>query len=367
MNRYWLTNGTDQDWTGATDRWGQCYANSPYDDRCDAETEGYLRKQPGVFGDDNMIVYEPCNYVSNVAYYRSATRICDYPNWTLPNEYILEFKRGFTTLAMGSAMWHASHTALGIDFDKTLIGMISYIGYQAIVANLPGDSSILRDLSDTPRQHTGVEVSANLTNWLRTQPAEQWGEALNTLDIESTYELVFSCLISAIFAIIFPWFIVNTLITALATALVPEQAPWVINKYLPVIKEATRQIKITSEETKTILMQFFGMILKIVLAFVYQELLLPYFDVLYGPIPMQIAALGLPYYNEMASRISQFPQTDENVNNAKNVYPGDDQCRNFSPHALWHEESAAGFLEIIFLADTVNFVTSDHHQMTYYK
>ena len=53
----------------------------------------------------------------------------------------------------------------------------------------------------------------------------------------------------------------------------------------------------------------------------------------------------------MSTRISQFPQTDENVVKSKNVYPGDDQCRGFSPHALWHEESANGLLEIVFLGD----------------
>ena len=119
-----------------------------------------------------MIVYEPCNYVSNVAYYRSVTRICDYPDWALSMDYIKEFKREFATLAMGSAMYHASHTNLGNLFDNSVIGLISYLAYQAIVANLPGDNPILRDLSETPRQHTGIEVSANLTNWLRTQPAE---------------------------------------------------------------------------------------------------------------------------------------------------------------------------------------------------
>lgn len=233
-----------------------------------------------------MIIYEPCNYVSNVAYYRSATRICDYPLWTLSDDYIREFKRGFVTLAMGSAMWHGSHTALGIDFDKTIIGMISYIGYQAIVANLPGDSPVLRGLSVTPRQHTGIEVSANLTDWLRTQPAEQWGEALNTLDIESTYELVFGCMVTAIFAIVFPWFIVKFLITTLATAILPGQKDFIIDEYLPVIHRATLGLKIAKEEVKQILMQFIGMLMKIILAFVYQELLLPFFDVLYGPIPM---------------------------------------------------------------------------------
>jgi hypothetical protein len=60
----------------------------------------------------------------------------------------------------------------------------------------------------------------------------------------------------------------------------------------------------------------------------------------------------------MSTRISQIPQTDENVVKSKNVYPGDDQCRGYSPHALWHEESANGLLEIVFLGDFMNKILS---------
>jgi len=60
----------------------------------------------------------------------------------------------------------------------------------------------------------------------------------------------------------------------------------------------------------------------------------------------------------MSTRISQIPQTDENVVKSHNVYPGDDQCRGHSPHALWHEESANGLLEIVFLGDFMHKILS---------
>jgi len=53
----------------------------------------------------------------------------------------------------------------------------------------------------------------------------------------------------------------------------------------------------------------------------------------------------------MASRVSGFPQTDWYVNNSLDLYPGEAQCKGYSPHALWHEESASGLLEIIYTAD----------------
>ena len=80
FDRYWQTNGTAIDWQGNPDHWG-------------SHNTRLSKQYVGSFGDDQMIVYEPCNYVSNVAYFRSVTRICDYPNWTLSNDYVREFKR----------------------------------------------------------------------------------------------------------------------------------------------------------------------------------------------------------------------------------------------------------------------------------
>ena len=58
-------------------------------------------KSGAMFGKQNMVIYEPCNYVSNVAYYHGATRICDYPGFYIGEDYIKAMKRAFTTHAMG--------------------------------------------------------------------------------------------------------------------------------------------------------------------------------------------------------------------------------------------------------------------------
>lgn len=98
-----------------------------------------------------MIIYEPCNYASNVAYYHSATRICDYPDWSSEPKMINAHKRAFSTLAMGSAMWHGSHTFVGYSFDNNMIALISYLGYQSMVSGIGGESSIINEISSTPR------------------------------------------------------------------------------------------------------------------------------------------------------------------------------------------------------------------------
>ena len=57
--------------------------------------------------------------------------------------------------------------------------------------------------------------------------------------------------------------------------------------------------------------------------------------------------------NWFASLLTGFAQTDEAMATSHNVYPGSKKCDVDSPHALWHEESANGFVEIILLADYV--------------
>jgi len=71
-------------------------------------------------------------------------------------------------------------------------------------------------------------------------------------------------------------------------------------------------------------------------------------------LAIKLGGWFLPHWNNLSSKISGFPQTDPAVNEAKNVYPGDSYCQGYSPHAIWHEESANGLLEIVFLADAVN-------------
>jgi hypothetical protein len=34
--------------------------------------------------DREFLALERCNFVSNLAYYRAAIRLCEYPNWNMP-------------------------------------------------------------------------------------------------------------------------------------------------------------------------------------------------------------------------------------------------------------------------------------------
>ena len=159
MLDYFESDGTQNDYMGRTDKWGGCTPHSS-DPRC--PVGDYQEDTSVVWNKEGMIIYEPCNYASNIAYYHSALRVCDYPDWSVDNDHQLALKRAFFTHAMGSAFWHGSHTYVGYSFDNNMIAMIAYLAYQAAVSELPGTSSILKELSPTPRNKTGQEVSEQL-------------------------------------------------------------------------------------------------------------------------------------------------------------------------------------------------------------
>lgn len=84
-----------------------------------------------------MLVYEPCNTVSNAAYYRTAANLCGAAS---------DMSRGdrdavvaaVAHMAFGSSFWHGSHTRLGNVADNGLIQVIAYADYQVMVRHLVG-------------------------------------------------------------------------------------------------------------------------------------------------------------------------------------------------------------------------------------
>lgn len=87
IHQYYRTNGTDHDFMNQTDHWGGCTQASA-DERCTVPP--YMRRTPADFGtgEEDILIEEPCNYVSNVAFFHSATRICDYPKWSISSDEV---------------------------------------------------------------------------------------------------------------------------------------------------------------------------------------------------------------------------------------------------------------------------------------
>ena len=115
---YHNNNGVEKDYRGKADYWAGRGSNY----------KEYLERDPEVvnkFGD--VVVLEPCNTSSNIAYYRSVTRLCSFPEWHMKGGYQREFKRVLAQLGAGSFNMHASHTNLGHKLDARLISFFSFL------------------------------------------------------------------------------------------------------------------------------------------------------------------------------------------------------------------------------------------------
>ena len=74
--QYFLSNGTA--------------SKSDYWDACIDPTLCHIYHEHNVtaMSKYNVIVYEPCNFASNIAFYHSFTQTHDYKEWTMPRDYV---------------------------------------------------------------------------------------------------------------------------------------------------------------------------------------------------------------------------------------------------------------------------------------
>lgn len=135
-----------------------------------------------------------------------------------------------------------------------------------MAANIPGSSSpILKFMSKTPRKHTPLEVTDQVVNMMIDKNVSEWGEILGNVDVEQTYYKTFASQIVLVNFLIFPeWFVDYTITTAAKLFLEDEnEVDFILNDYLPLLKESFTNVNISLSETfmlwrkfVTILMRF---------------------------------------------------------------------------------------------------------------
>lgn len=233
-----------------------------------------MRRIPAEFsgiGGKKILIEEPCNYVSNVAFYHSVTRICDYPEWNISKKAIQSQKRSFSTLSMGSHFWHASHTFAGKVFDNVMMSVVAYLVIESITEKMPGDSIILKQMSETPRKKTSSEVVEGLTTMFIDQPPSEWSMTLNNIDMPTDYYMIFTAIVASVGALVLPGFVIEYTIGYLAPLVIAdkENAAFFSNKWLPELLHSTSSISLSSEDSKSIQNKFEGMLIKIAYAFLW--------------------------------------------------------------------------------------------------
>ena len=302
-----------------------------------------------------MDIMEPCNYVSNIAYYHSALRICKYPAFAADNTTQNALKRGFVTLTAGSAFMHGTHTNLGALYDNTLIGVIAYTSWRSLLGNLGGNSTVLNCLSTNATCIPADELSEKFAFFSSEQPVDNWVQTMNDLMMLYPWEYyyTFAALVVTIFYATLPEKVATTLINgAMNATLPPEVRTFFIDHFNPEIIPLVSKLPIGILDSVDILTRMGGMLVKILWAFLWQEQFLTP-KVFLKPISRHIGASLSPWVMGVGSAIDRIPQTSEYMITGEHVYPGWEYCNIHSDHSLWHQLSADGLTDLVLVIDYV--------------
>ena len=120
-----------------------------------------------------MDIWEPCNYISNLAYDRLAVEMCLQQSWALSPHTVSKIAQAFAINTFASAFMHGSDTNLGGSQDVRSNDLFPFIIYQARqlllepqilifcsqagVSNIPYNP-VIHDLSTEPRNVTGEQA-----------------------------------------------------------------------------------------------------------------------------------------------------------------------------------------------------------------
>lgn len=303
-------------------------------------------------------IYEPCNFVSNLAYYRVPPQLCG-GHFYMDDDTSKAFIHSFMALGAGSAMWHGSHTFLGSQADNQLIAVIAFLVHQQIVgglalANPSIDVTSLMDIQAQPRAKTAVQTASDVTDILTSKNISEWPQELVDLDVPE-YETTFAVIVASILTILFPDRDLSLLLDGLGSLLGGNTGE--LNAYLPVLQELSANLNLSDGQKFALFWQLLGMACKMVFAFLWQEQVLQ-IDLFLQPETNALAPTIMPVLVSTFNFMAGFEHVDESFQKFDGMYPGDEACRETVPHAKWHELSASALLDMVYLTDCVAAVVT---------
>merc|ERR1719244_290116 len=307
-----------------------------------------------------LVIYEPCNTASNLAYYHLTVAISNYiPNWSLPARSVRALGESTAALTIGSSFYHASHTRLGSEADITNIRIMSYILHQAVISTLPPHlvTTPLLHLQSTPRQLTGVELSQVVRDMYLNQPVKEWLPTFQSLDVP-TRRLSLAAFVCTLLTPILPPVLTDIVVENLMDRLSVEGETkrFIQETYLQQIRKAIGglNLNLSVREKKDLLLNIFSAIKKVGVSFLFIERLEGLPDNPFQGESNTLGAIFTPSLNHVLDILSSYSTPNKpSLSDIEELYPGDNWCRDSQPHSLWHSQSAAGLLDLFLVADKV--------------
>jgi len=353
-------SGSDAAWTGWTD-FG-INGGQPGDVWSVNNSAAWMEYDPRdlSYHGHKFKIIEPCNTVSNLAYYRIVPELCaKRSELAMGDDYVDAIIQGFATLGMGSSFMHGSRTSLGGTFDNAPISVIAYQYFQLMTSSLKpsgnGSSSVLHELSVTPRAYNGRELATKIHTIPLEYELNDWHGALNALD-RPQYFFTFGAIIIQALTLIAPDAINDKLIPPLMSAfgLSAEVQEFLTDIFIPTVRGATKDLHLTLGEKAALVPKFLGTLVKLLYAFIWQEQTFVYKG-MYDATWNLFGKILIPTVNSLANKLTGFDHPDASIQAGDDIYPGQAYCgvKSTAPHAKWHEMSANGLMDLAYLADVV--------------
>lgn len=348
-----LPEAQDSAWQGVINYWKM---NGTSGDPWGGNPSFYFENNVTETDVEGMTIYEPCDYASNVVYYHDVIEFCgrrssDNP-FSLADDYQKSLGKVFSMLAMGSAFWHGSHTILAQQQDKKPLAAMAYLIHQGSLSTLTSKSPILHDLNDKVRARNAIEIIDDFQDMYLSLPVEEWHKKTELFDIPE-YNLIFAGLVSTVLTVAFEPETVDIILHLLFSAfkLPDDLQDFLVNKYIPEIRNATSHIQIRDFEKAHYLGNALGSFSKLIYAFLWQERELTKSKLFLDPVVNYIGWVLLPRINHIANQFISYEHYDPQLQKGVNLYPGGDWCNPVIPHAKWHLQTGIGLVDLTYLAD----------------
>ena len=342
----------------------------------------------------NMPIWEPCNYASNMAYYHSFLEICNKNHsWSLTTKSRNGIGKAFSFMAFASSFFHASQTDNANTVDQRVMDMIFFVIYQEAVDSITtSQEAIVKDLSETNRSHSAIEVIDNALNVFVEEPITDWGATLNRAGLPIMNRSI-GAFVGLILTLIMPMhendreLTIN--ITSSIWAFFEDRAngtdfAFFEKEFMPAIIDAAEDMRkaLPKREVQKLFKNSIGVVMKLFYAILWQETLLEdvsferdaskqeymnrriqelVHNVTLGTMSDTISLdydmrrlmievtvntiLGIPYFNQLgttflplinnlASTLTSFGSSysRKDFQNGKNFYPGEETCNDGGEH-----------------------------------
>jgi len=342
MQEYWTSRGTEND------TWHECGAIEMMPQSSSGWFENNCTRQPDV----PMDIWEPCNYVSNLAYDRLMVEMCLQQDWTFDQETVSKIAQAFHIVTFGSSFFHGSQTHNGATQDGFSNQLFPYIIYQAGVSNIPYDP-VIHDLTYEPRAATGAQAVDIILDAYNNAPVDEWDAIQAGIDLpnlQRTFAGIFGYIVSLLLdpdtgdQLLFPFLDL--------LGVDQEDRDFFILTFLPAIRKVSSSHYLGLRDRLQLWSNTLATVAKLGYAFIWQEAVIDLGGANLTPEANQAGAEFLPYFNQLMNNRTSWSLAVQDVQDGKG-YPGHELCNPVIPHAKWHVETSAALADVALLMDSV--------------